>query len=110
MSSVTVYELADLWPASTDDPHAVFEGDEPPGQVGTYVIDPGQRVPASGWTSHAGAEVSVILEGELRLVTEDTDTVVGGGTMTVIPAGVEHWSENVGDAPARLVYAIFGEL
>lgn len=110
MSSVTITELDALWPESVDEPHAVFEGESPPGQAGTYVIEPGERVPASGTTSHSGAEVSVILEGELRLVTEEVDRIVGPNTLTVIPAGVEHYSENVGDKPARLVYAIFGEL
>lgn len=110
MSSVTITDLDTLWPESVDEPHAVFEGTSPPGQAGTYVIEPGERVPESDWTSHDGAEVSVILEGELRLVTEEVDRVVGPHTLTVIPSGVEHYSENVGDESARLVYAIFGEL
>lgn len=109
MPSTTILDLESLWPESTDAPHAIFTEDDPPGQAGTYVIEPGERVPETGTTSHGGAEVSVILEGELRLVT-DEETVVGPGTVTVIPAGVEHYSENVGDSPARLVYAIFGEL
>lgn len=109
MDDVTITDLESLWPASVDDPHPIFEGDDPPGQAGTYEIAPGERVPETGWTSHGGTEVSVILEGRLRLVTDES-IEVGPGTVTVIPSGIEHYSENIGDEPARLVYAIFGEL
>lgn len=109
MSSVTIQDLAGLWPSSHGDPYSLVQQDDPPGEAGTYVIEPGERVPESGYTSHAGTEVSVILAGELRLVT-DEPYHVGPESLVVIPAGTEHYSENVGETAARLVYAILGEL
>ena len=109
MDDVTIRDLGELWPASKEEPHAVFEGEDPTGQAGTYEIAPGERVPETETTSHEGTEISVILEGELSLVT-DQEYVVGADSLVVIPPGMEHHSENIGEEPARLVYAIFGEL
>lgn len=109
MASATVLDLESLWPASTDEPHAVFAGEDPPGEAGTYVIEPGERVPETGTTSHDGTEVSVLLEGTLVLGTADEE-VVERGSLVVIPEGLDHYSENIGDGPARIVYAIFGDL
>lgn len=109
MSSVSIQDLAELWPSSHEAPNSIIHQDDPPGEAGTYVIEPGERVPESGYTAHAGTEVSIILEGELRLVTDETYHV-GPDSLVVIPAGTEHYSENHGESDARLVYVILGEL
>ncbi len=109
MDPVTIHDLVDLWPDSHGEPYTLIEQDDPTGQVGSYVIEPGERVPPSGTTSHEGAEISVILEGELKLVT-DEEYRLGAGSVVILQPGVEHWSENVGDEPARLIYTILGEI
>lgn len=110
MTDVELYDLDDRWDESTGEPLTLFEQDEPPAQAGSYVIQPGERVPEDGWTSHDGPELSVILSGRVRLVTPDETITVREGTFSVIPAGVEHYSVNETDEPVRLVYAVVGEL
>ncbi|WP_254861575.1 cupin domain-containing protein [Halovivax gelatinilyticus] len=109
MTDARIHDLESNWEESIDEPLALFTSDDPTAQTGTFVIEPGERVPASGTTSHEGDELSVILSGELELVTDESRTV-GPETLSVIPAGVEHYSVNRGDEPVRLVYTILGEL
>ncbi|WP_256301885.1 cupin domain-containing protein [Haloarchaeobius salinus] len=110
MSGVELTELADVWDDSTGSPLTLFESDDPESQTGSYVIQPGERVPEEGWTAHAGDEISVILDGSVELVTPDGEYSVEAGTLSVIPAGVEHYSVNRGDEPCRLVYTAVGGL
>lgn len=112
MTRVEVYDLDELWPDSVGEPNTLYEDDDPQVQAGSYVIQPGERVPAEGTTSHDGPELSVILSGEVVLGLPDTDEelVSGSGTFAVIPAGVEHYSENRTDEPVELVYVVLGEL
>ena len=110
MSDVTVYRLAEQWEQSRGAPLALFEQTDPDAQVGSYVIEPGERVPQDGTTNHDGDEISVILSGEIDLVVEDDRRSVGPESLTVIPAGTPHYSENTGDDPVRLIYAVLGEL
>lgn len=110
MSDVTVHRLEEIWDESYDEPFALFESDDPNAEVGSYVIEPGKRVPESGTTSHDGDEISIILSGEIDLVAEGERTTVGPESVTVIPAGVDHYSENTTAEPVRLVYAVLGDL
>ncbi|ELY97154.1 cupin domain-containing protein [Natrialba asiatica] len=110
MSDVTVHRLADRWDESRDSPLSLFESVDPQAEVGSYVIDPGERVPETGTTRHDGDETSIVLSGEIDLVVSGDRTTIGPETMTVIPAGEDHYSENTGDEPVRLVYAVLGGL
>jgi oxalate decarboxylase/phosphoglucose isomerase-like protein (cupin superfamily) len=111
---VLLFDLDALWPESAGEPETLFESEDPPVQSGSYVIEPGERVPETGTTSHGGPELSVILSGEIVLGTPqsegDTEEAVPAGTYSVIPTGVEHYSENRGDEPVELVYTVAGEL
>lgn len=109
---VQVFDLDDKWAESVGDPLTLFVSDEPPVQAGTYVIEPGERVPETGTTSHDGPELSVILSGEvvLGLPDDEQERVVGPGTFVTIPAGTEHYSENRTDDPVELVYTVAGDL
>lgn len=109
MSSVTIHDLSELWPESRDEPHRIVNQTNPAAEAGTFVIEPGQRVPAAGFTSHSGTEVSVVLEGDLRLVTDEAFQL-GPRTIVIIPADTEHYSKNIGNTDARLAYAVFGEI
>lgn len=111
-SSAQIIDLDDAWPESTGEPLTLFASDDPPVQAGTYVIEPGERVPATGTTSHDGPELSVILTGEvvLGLPAEQHEYVVEAGTFVTIPAGTEHYSENRTDVPVELVYTVVGDL
>lgn len=110
MSDVELTTLEDVWAESMDVPLTLHETDDPVSQTGSYVIRPGERVPEAGWTSHEGDEISVILDGEVELVTPDGEYTVSSGTVSVIPAGVKHYSVNDTDEPVRLVYTAVGGL
>lgn len=110
MSSVIIHRLTDLWRDSLREPLSLYEGDDPAAQTGSYVIEPGERVPETGTTSHDGDELSVIVSGEIDLVVDAERYTMGPETVSVIPAGTPHYSENTGTEPCRLVYTVFGEL
>lgn len=107
---VTLTDLDAVWDDSTGSPLTLFESESPAAEAGSYVIRPGERVPEDGWTSHEGAELSVILEGEVTLVTRETEYTVSAGTLSVIPAGVDHYSVNGTDSPTKLLYTAIGGL
>ena len=111
---VELHDLAELWERSSGAPHTVFAQEDPQIESGTYVINPGERVPASGATSHDGPELSVILSGEAVIGRPGAggaeERTVPPGTFSLIPAGVEHYSANRGDEPVRLVYTLVGGL
>ncbi|MFC3959137.1 cupin domain-containing protein [Halovivax cerinus] len=109
MTDIHIHDLESNWAESTGDPLTLYETDDPTTESGSFVIEPGERVPEAGTTSHAGDELSVVLSGELEVVTESTRTVEATA-FTVIPAGVEHYSVNRGDEPVKLVYTILGDL
>lgn len=110
MSGVTIHQLSEVWPDSREEPLALLDSDDPAVEAGSYVIEPGERVPETGTTSHAGDELSVILSGEIDLICEGERRTVSPDSLTVIPAGTPHYSENTGDEPVRLVYVVLGNL
>ena len=108
--SVHIHDLSTQWSDSTGDPLELFAQADPLTTAGSYVIEPGERVPETGTTSHGGPELSVILSGSVVLGTDEGEQEVGPETFVVIPEGVDHYSENRGDEPVELVYTIVGEL
>lgn len=110
--AIEITPLADRWADSVGEPLPLVESDDPTAEAGTYVIEPGERVPAEGTTSHEGLELSVILEGEVVLAspTMKSERRVGPGTFVKIPAGVEHYSRNDTDSPVKLVYVVLGTI
>lgn len=107
---VELTNLESVWEDSTGSPLTLFEASNPETEAGSYVIQSGERAPEEGWTSHEGDELSVILEGEVTLVTRNAEYTVSAGTLSVIPAGVEHYSINETDSPTKLVYTAIGGL
>lgn len=108
--SIERYDLDDLWDDSTGEPLELFVDDRPEVHAGSYVIRPEERIPEEGTTSHGGHEISVILSGEVVVGTGAGEHLVGPGTLVVIPAGTEHYSENPGEGAVKLVYTVLGEL
>lgn len=110
MTTVELFDLSERWPESTSSPLTLVDLDDPQVETGIYVIQPGERVPATGTTSHDGAELSVILSGTVSLGVGGECYEVGPETLTYIPVGVEHYSENEGSEPVRLLYTVLGDL
>jgi quercetin dioxygenase-like cupin family protein len=50
--------------------------------------------------SHPHEQIVYVLSGQLRFVVGDEEAVVGTGDLLVVPPGVEHWAETIGDEPA----------
>lgn len=111
-SQIETVTLAELWDESVAEPRTLVETDDPKAQAGTFVIEPGERIPAEGTTSHGGTELSVVLSGSVVVGESDRDAevAVAEGDFVRIPAGVEHYSRNDTDRPVKLVYVILGDL
>ena|SRR5579862_414909 len=50
--------------------------------------------------SHPHEQIVYVLSGRLRFVVGDEEAIVGAGHILVVPPGVEHWAETIGDEPA----------
>ena len=50
--------------------------------------------------SHSHEQIVYVLSGRLRFMVGDEEAIVGPGDMLVVPPGVEHWAETIGDEPA----------
>ncbi|MGQ9477454.1 MAG: cupin domain-containing protein [Candidatus Bipolaricaulia bacterium] len=74
--------------------------------AGICTFKPGQRLPQEGFTSHEGAELSLMLSGELVVGTEEGERVVKSGELVLIEPGTRHYSENRGRAEARVIWVI----
>jgi quercetin dioxygenase-like cupin family protein len=50
--------------------------------------------------AHPYEQIVYMLAGRVRFTVGDEVAEVGPGELLVIPAGVEHWAETIGDEPA----------
>ena len=72
----------------------VFSGEN--ATLAFTTLDPGHEPRPH---SHPHEQIVYILSGRCRFVVGDEEVVVGPGEMLVVPPGVEHWAETVGDEP-----------
>ena len=49
--------------------------------------------------SHPHEQIVYVLAGRARFTVGGEEEVVGPGGMLVVPSGVEHWAETIGDEP-----------
>ncbi len=76
-------------------------------RAGSVTLAPGQRVPAEGWSAHAADELSLIVSGSLTGESGAAAFKVGGGDVTLIPAGEAHWAV-AGPSGAQVFWIWFG--
>ncbi len=69
-----------------------FSGEQ--GTIAFTTLEPGH---APYPHSHPHEQIVYILSGRARFHVGDEEAVVGPGDMLVVPSGVEHWAEAVGD-------------
>lgn len=72
----------------------VFSGDG--ATLAFTTLDPGHTPRPH---SHPHEQIVYIIEGRCRFVVGDEEVTVGPGEMLVVPPGIEHWAETVGDEP-----------
>jgi quercetin dioxygenase-like cupin family protein len=69
-----------------------FSGDH--ATLAFTTLDPGHdRSPHA----HPHEQIVYIIQGRARFFVDGEETVLGPGGMLVVPPGVEHWAENLGD-------------
>jgi len=73
----------------------VFTGDG--ATLAFTTLDPGHTARPH---SHPHEQIVYMLAGEVLFVVGDEEAVLRAGDMLVVPPGVEHWAETVGDTPA----------
>lgn len=71
-------------------------------RIGTALLPAGARIPDTGASLHAGHELSVILSGRAETESGGEAAVIGGGMVSIIPAGEPHVA--VVREEMRLVY------
>lgn len=72
--------------------------------IGTAIVQPGERLPATGTTSHVQDEYGYIINGEIVTYSGGQEYLVTKGTGTFIPKGEEHWCRNDTDEPIEIVW------
>lgn len=102
---VTVRDLADLPSFGAGGVASQILADE---TVGVENVSVGVVTFASGETGarhvREGEEIVFVLEGEARIVTDDGAVELHEGQAAIIPPGVHHHHENVGDGVLRKLW------
>ncbi|GAA6153802.1 cupin domain-containing protein [Pseudoteredinibacter isoporae] len=75
-------------------------------QVGVAGFPMALRHPAKGMAAHEQDEISIILEGEFTLETEEGVFTCKAGDVTYIPAGEAHASSS--STGGKVFYVLFG--
>ncbi|MFQ6033918.1 MAG: cupin domain-containing protein [Candidatus Bipolaricaulia bacterium] len=101
------FELESLWADSWGKVLTLVSGEDCAElTAGIVAFKPGQRVPEEGFTSHKGAELSLLLSGELVIVTEDGERTIRSGELVLIERDTLHYSENRSPSEARVIWVI----
>jgi quercetin dioxygenase-like cupin family protein len=74
---------------------SVFSGDG--ATLAFTTLEPGHTARPH---SHPHEQIVYVLEGELLFVVGDEEAVLAAGDMVVVPPGVEHWAQTLGEGPA----------
>ena len=74
---------------------SVFSGDG--ATLAFTTLDPGHTARPH---SHPHEQIVYVLAGEVLFVVGDEEVVLHAGDMLVVPPGVEHWAETLGEVPA----------
>jgi quercetin dioxygenase-like cupin family protein len=73
---------------------SVFSGDG--ATLAFTTLDPGHTARPH---SHPHEQIVYLLAGEALFVVGDEEVVLRAGDMLVVPPGVEHWAETIGEVP-----------
>jgi len=87
----------------------LFHEEVPSGEVafGTLELGPGLRVPQEGTSRHDGVlELCYVMSGTVRIETAGKEFTLRAGDAFLNPPGSEHFTENPGTEPARVVWAL----
>ncbi|WP_373895764.1 cupin domain-containing protein [Virgibacillus sp. CBA3643] len=75
-------------------------------KFGTVTIQPGDRVPKEGLSTHKETEYSFIIKGELEGESGGEPYKVSTSDATLFPAGEEHWAINASNRPCQIVWML----
>ncbi|WP_432663092.1 cupin domain-containing protein [Wukongibacter baidiensis] len=73
-------------------------------KMGKAVIKSGARIPEDGFGVHDAEELSYIIKGSLKSATKQDKTTVKAGDFSYIPAGEEHWCQNISNEDCELIW------
>lgn len=75
--------------------------------AGIVVVNPGQRLPAEGYSLHElSDELSYVVEGEVVFGTESGEILLRAGDLFFNPRGTKHYVRNDGDKPCKVVWVL----
>jgi quercetin dioxygenase-like cupin family protein len=72
----------------------VFSGDG--ATLAFTTMEPGHQTTPH---SHPHEQIEYLLEGRMRFVADGEETILERGGLLVVPPGVEHYGETLGDEP-----------
>ncbi|MEM4289467.1 MAG: cupin domain-containing protein [Nitrososphaerota archaeon] len=75
--------------------------------AGIVVLNPGQRLPAEGYSLHElSDELSYVVEGEVVFGTESSERLLRAGDLFFNPKGTRHYVRNDADKPCRVIWVL----
>lgn len=75
-------------------------------QVGVAILNPGQRLPATGNSQHVSEEVSYVLSGKIRVETDTGSQIVEAGDLVFMPGDKPHVNTNISQEPAKILWFV----
>jgi uncharacterized cupin superfamily protein len=95
----------DLWTEARDSALTLFKTEE--AELGILELSPGTRLPREGYSIHASNdEFAYIISGEVVFWTDKGATVLREGMLIYNKKGTPHYTENLGEKPARIVWLL----
>ncbi|MEM4297276.1 MAG: cupin domain-containing protein [Nitrososphaerota archaeon] len=73
--------------------------------AGILVLEPGQRLPAEGFSQHSESdELAYVVEGSAIFGGEDGEILMRGSDLVFNPRGTRHYVRNAGDKPCKMIW------
>ncbi|GBC69013.1 hypothetical protein HRbin01_00704 [archaeon HR01] len=75
--------------------------------AGVVVLEPGQRLPAKGFSQHLESdELAYVVEGSAIFGKEDGEFLIKESDLVFNPRGTKHYVINPGDKPCKIIWAL----
>ncbi|SFG38188.1 Cupin domain-containing protein [Desulfotomaculum arcticum] len=75
-------------------------------QAGMAVLQPGQRLPETGYSQHASEEIFYILSGKVRVETDRGSEIVETGDLVFMPGGQPHLNVNIAEEETKILWFV----
>lgn len=73
-------------------------------QVGLAVLQPGEKIPEQGFSSHDVEEISYLFSGKIKMETGQKTEIINSGDLVYNPADKQHRTTNISQEAAVVLW------